>query len=79
MARDGSVERGSEVKATMMRALADLEDLVREGRESLAGARSRQEEVGRDVRCCFFSHKLFVIAIAAIVLSILSEVIRDIL
>lgn len=48
MARDGSAERGSEVKAEMMRALADLEDLVRKGRESLAGERSRQEEVGRD-------------------------------
>lgn len=54
MVRDGSAERGSEVKAAMMRALADLEDLVREGRESLAGARLRQEEVGRDDKSFLF-------------------------
>ncbi|CAM9422855.1 unnamed protein product [Pylaiella littoralis] len=45
MARDGGAERGTEVKAEMMRALDSLEGLVREGRASIARERSRQEEV----------------------------------
>lgn len=45
MARDGGAERGSEVKAEMMRALEGLEGLVREGRAAIARERSRQEEV----------------------------------
>eukprot|EP00752_Nemacystus_decipiens_P001844 g1778.t1 len=45
MARDGGAERGSEVKAEMMRALQGLEGLVREGRASISRERSRQEEV----------------------------------
>lgn len=49
MARDGGAERGSELKAEMMRALEGLEGLVREGRASISRERSRQEEVrGRE-------------------------------
>lgn len=47
MARDGGAERGSEVKAEMMRALEGLEGLVREGRASISRERSRQEDVRR--------------------------------
>lgn len=45
MARDGGVERSSEVKAEMMAALKGLEDLIKEGRGKIAKERSRQEEV----------------------------------
>ena len=45
MARDGSAERGSEVKAEMMKALKGLEGLVQEGRACIAQERSRQEKV----------------------------------
>eukprot|EP00903_Cladosiphon_okamuranus_P008058 g7772.t1 len=45
MARDGSAERGWEVKAEMMRALEGLEGLVRDGRAAISRERSRQEEV----------------------------------
>ncbi|CAM9578637.1 unnamed protein product [Ectocarpus sp. 12 AP-2014] len=45
MARDGGVERGSEAKAEMMRALKALEGLVKEGRAAISREQSRQEKV----------------------------------
>ncbi|CAM9430862.1 unnamed protein product [Ectocarpus fasciculatus] len=45
MARDGGVERGSEAKAEMMRALKGLEDLVKEGRAAISREHSRQEKI----------------------------------
>lgn len=57
MARDGGAERGTEVKAEMMRALDSLEGLVREGRASIARERSRQEEV-RYIELCIWEEVL---------------------
>ncbi|CAM9831568.1 unnamed protein product, partial [Laminaria digitata] len=45
MVRDGSAERGSEVKAEMMKALKGLEGLVQGGRACIAQERSRQEKI----------------------------------